>query len=1563
MRDNPRWMRLLPGRIRIVVAGLQGDERFARRLARQAEGMPGIVRCRACALTGRALIEFDERKAGAERIIALVERIERERRTNRETAAAAEEGSSVVSLAGGAAAWVPLPLAVAAGGLALLGAKQLVVGRSAMAEQALPFYLSGLVSVATGYPLLRRGLDSMARGQTGKVDLLLGIAALGLAFVRENVVVLGGLALLQYVNWRRSRCGMDETTPVRLSPDIERYSERAGRLGLLAGAAVWAITRSPLRGIAVLLAANPRPAVIPAQYAWRLAQADFREREGAAPPPGVDVTAQLAQTRTLLAEDASLLLAEPALAADDGEEGLIVVSNEPDDDKAVCYAASLLRNSGHPWEHDVWSHAATLCRTIRTAYHVVGDGEGLHGKISDVPVCAGSYRYMQEKGVDCESYRLQARRLERRGWETMFVALPGRGTEACVGFIARRGGSVALRPIAGLKPLLAEGWSAIALHNRHNYREERLKQIGIDTGWLGREPGEVAEAVAALWQQGEPMLLLAGKEAGPLRGMLEEAGMPAVGRDGLASLLRASAAARRTETDVRRHLRITRVWNVAGAALAACGKLGAPLANLMADTLSLLFMARVSNRNRAPAIRAGGAAGAEAEAAAAAEPAAPYERGAQTAAAANEPLWHVMREEDAARLYGVDARRGYTPEQAEDAARQYGANRLEGKRPTPWLVSYLAQFKEFTTLVLLGTTAFAFVGGGIVDGLAMGAILLANAAIATMQERKAEQVVDSLNRYQPPVCKVIRGGTEREMSATALVPGDIVRLEAGDRVPADIRLLDCSRLCVNESALTGESLPVDKSRSPVDPAAPLAERANMVYMGTDIFAGVGTGIVVATGMRTEMGRLVALLKRDDKETTPLQTKVTSISKTFVKGALAAAAIVFAAGLLRGIPVPQMISTSIALAASAIPEGLPVTITIALSAGILRMARKQTLVRKLSALETLGRTTIICTDKTGTLTKNEMTVTTVATASRLWEVTGSGYEPVGRLRETAGEVAAADSGVAAAAADIPRAAGDKELRRLAEIAALCNNSKLERLEDGRWIVKGDPTEGALLSLAAKAGFGDNERSGWCRSRLMPFDSRTGKMSVVCHEAANGEECFLFTKGSVEAVLRHCSEYQADGKRLPLTEEHKSRILQQNGRLAADALRVLAFAYRPVHGEAARLADADDIDENGLVYVGLAGMADPPKPESEEGIRQASALGVKPVMITGDHPITAVAIARRLGIYDGAGDVLSGHEIDRLTDEELLRRVADVSVFARVTPEQKLRIVKAFQQLGHIVAMTGDGVNDTPAVKQADVGIAMGARGADVTKEAADIVLQQDDFGTIVEGVKEGRTIIGNIRKALGCLLTGNLAEIIVTGAAVMVGLPIPLVPVQILLMNLLTDALPAMVLAVSPGSRTVTAKRTDIVDGALYRKVVVRGVLLGVGSLGLFAASLAAGAPLPVAQSAAFATLVVGQLIQTLSWRKEGSEGEAAEPAESGRPWTKDRFLIGALGVSAAALLATLYVPPLARFFHTAPLPAAHWLPILLLAGSVSLLSKPLLGLLAKRSLPSAAAPAVSAAIG
>lgn len=1519
-----RFVRMLPGRIRIEFYGLHNNPDTAQRIQAELSVWTGITLVRACPLSGRVLLTYDQRQLKAEQVLERIERLEEELSqpcadagsfssydvpavcghsspspdgsyVKREAAAAAElPGASCAAQAAGR---VPLPLALSMGGLAVLGAKQLLLGRSALARSPAPFYLSAGLSVITGYPLLRRGFQSFAKERKWNADLLLGTGALALALVRENLIVLVGISLLQYVEWKRNQSTANHS-PAVLPPEIRRYTEQANKWGLIGAGATLALTRDPLRAVAVLLAANPRPAFIPAEYGWQQAELVCAENRALLPDSGS--LSKLARTKTLLLEDAS------ALYRVENEE-IQCSTKETAADKVICLTASLFEKSSHSWKAELSEKARRTCRTLRKAFQVEESEEGLQGKINGARVFAGSYAYCQKQGIDCEMYELEAKRLARHGSDVLFVGVKAESSGGtCIGLLSKkRQLHSAHTPL--IRELKAQGWSVGALSCSEGTDIPLLERHGLDTDWLSLQPGEWAERLAAGVPRGENALLVTCGDTSPVHALCREYGIPSITVQQLSELPRTLELAGRMDRSVHRNYRLTAIWNMLGSAMAALGFIRAPLVNLASDALSLAFMSafrQTSERAALPQLTTG-----HGEAAAAAE-AAPV-------------LWHEAPWERAVSHYGTDTGRGLNAKQVRAMRCAHGSNHLEARPPAPWIVSFLGQFKEFTTLILLGTTALSFFTGGLYDGIAMGAVLLANAAVGTMQERKAEQVIESLNRYQPPTCKVLRNGMLEEISALELVPGDIVQLEAGDRVPADIRLVESYNLQVSEAALTGESVPVPKQEAPVDGALPLAERSNMIYMGTDVTRGKATGVVVQTGLHTEMGRLMSLLQSDEKELTPLQRQVTSISKKFIKGALFACGIVFVTGLLRGIPLTQMVSTSIALAASAIPEGLPVTITIALSAGIFRMARKQALVRKLSALETLGRTTVICSDKTGTLTKNEMTVRHVVSLSRSWEVGGTGYAPSGEIRRTAVS--------ARAAAALEQSPQQPELARILQISMLCNNAKLEQDDEGHWTVKGDPTEGALLAFAAKAGIHPETMRQWHRGKEIPFDSSTGKMSVVCKDTAvtKSRNCYVFTKGAVEMLLQRCSQVQSDGQLLELTEERKRIILEQNGKLSGEALRVLGFAYRPLTD-----GELPEPDERDMIFVGMVGMMDPPKPEAAHSIQEALSLGVKPVMITGDHPITAISIAKQLGMYDGSQRVLSGHELDRMTDEELQEAVEHTAIYARVSPEHKLRIVRAFQQRGHLVAMTGDGINDTPAIKQANVGIAMGRTGTEVTKQTADMVLKEDDFGTIVEAVKEGRTIMGNIRKALGCLLTGNLAEVIVSSTAVILGMPLPLVPVQILLMNLITDALPAMILAVNPGNKTKLTERVEIADGNLFRKVFTRGALLGLGSLGLFAASLASGIPLPAARSIAFATLVSGQLMQTFSWRQEGS-------TESVKDWSRDRFLVGALAVSWLSLLAALYIPPVARFFHAAPIAWSHWIPVLAVAGSVTLLSKPI----------------------
>ncbi|WP_407311718.1 HAD-IC family P-type ATPase [Desulfosporosinus sp. SB140] len=1537
-RVKQRYVRKLPGRLRIEVYGLKNNRTLAERLFEQLDISEGIEMISPCIDTGRLLITYNEQKMSIEEVIYKITLLEMSasndvlsqqsqisKQVYDEVAATTIEGEVQNSHCNNYSQvfpspnlgtvnqdqlvqtqdkklGVPLPLTLSVGGLCALGVKQLIWGKSALARSSTAFNLAALVAVTSGYSLLKRD-TSQAQNKWANPEFLLGASALALALVRENLIVLAGLSILQFLRWKREELNLSNVSQAALSCEMKEYIQKTSKVSTLLAGATWAFTGSPLRGMAVLLAGNPRVAALPVQYTWD--QADLNARKNGYMVPENCSLEELAQTKCIVIEDTALIIKEHL-------SNIECISDEDNELKVWHLAASLMKKTDHSWKDEVTRKANSIGGTIRTAFKIEQLVQGTKAKIQKAEVLMGSLKFLEQNGVNCNQYLLEVKRKQKKGFDVLCLARE----KVFLGLLARKREYSSNGFLEGIDYYHKNHIGVNVLKDSLNMGSETLGNFGLETSWLGSTKETMLKRIAQFRESGNNVLLVMGENQNQdIQSQLN--GIPLISTGKISDLNRTIEYSRNIKATADHSFSVAKLWNRIGTLLAIPLAITAPVANLLSDAVTLILLARgkrISSSEKLKPNPRKAQLG-------------PYEAKRILQTSRGEPgvSWHALSSEDILNKFKVDKDQGLTAEQIKLKHNEFGLNVLAQKKQTPWLFSYLGQFKEFTTVILLGTSMLALATGSWFDGLAMGAILLANAAIGTVQERKAEKVIEALNKFQSPVCKVTREGKPIEVLGSELLPGDIVTLEAGDRVSADIRVLNSWNLEINEAALTGESLPIIKDSRILNTDCPLAERKNMLYLGTDVTRGKGIGVVVKTGMETEIGYLMSLMEGQEKVLTPLHEKVTSISKKFVKGAALAGALVFIAGLLRGRPLTQIITTSITLAASAVPEGLPVTITIALSAGIFRMAKKNALIRKLSALETLGRTTVICSDKTGTLTKNEMTVKRIATLRSTYAVEGNGYEPIGSITN----INSLNSITKETILECP------ELKQIGRIAVLCNDSKLVQ-ENESWSIKGDPTEGALLTFAAKYGLWQEKMTHWHRVHEIPFDSNSGTMNVVCRDTESDQDCFVFCKGSTEVILDRCQWYQSNGEIHPLTEEIKEVISHQNETFARDALRVLAFAYCPTEWLDGEPNNSQTINDQ-LIYVGLIGMMDPPKPEVEKSIREAYALGVKPVMITGDHPITAVAIAKELGLGDLNAKVMTGQDLDRLSDEELVRLVEEISIFARVTPEHKLRIVTAYQKCGHIVAMTGDGVNDTPAIKQSNVGIAMGRTGTDVTKGTADMILKEDHFGSIIEGVKEGRTIIGNIRKAIGCLLTGNLAEVLVTAVAVIAGLPMPLVPIQILLMNLLTDAIPAMVLAVNPGNKTKLTTRQDIVDKELYSKVITRGILLGAGSLGLFAATLASGAPLLVAQTAAFTALVIGQLAQTFSWRQEGSK-------ESIKDSFKDRYLIGGLGVSFLALLGAIYVPMVAGFFHTAPLMPRHWLYILLIAGSVSILSKPFLSL-------------------
>jgi len=870
----------------------------------------------------------------------------------------------------------------------------------------------------------------------------------------------------------------------------------------------------------------------------------------------------------------------------------------------------------------------------------------------------------------------------------------------------------------------------------------------------------------------------------------------------------------------------------------------------------------------------------------------------------------------------------------EEAARRLvasGPNLLkQGKRISP-LQIFLGQFKSLIIWILIVAGVISGALGEVLDAVAILAIVVLNAAIGFYQEFSAEKSIAALQKMTAPQAKVLRSGEMIVVPASGIVTGDVLALEAGDIVAADARLLSASSLKCVESALTGESLAVTKEPTTTDQRdRPLSDRDGMVFMGTSVAAGTAQAVVVATAMGTELGRIAGLIETADGETgTPLQRKLDSFGRVLVWTALGIVALLFGLGLLRGYKPLDMLLTSVSLAVAAVPEGLPAVVTVALSLGALRMARRRALMRKLAAVETLGSTSVICTDKTGTLTVGEMTVRALYVAGQTYQVTGEGYGPTGEVLF---------DGKPAAAEHAPG------LLELATVLLGCNNAHLVQ-EDGAWKTIGDPTEGALLVAGTKAGGAREDiEQDLPKEREFPFDSDRKRSTVIRRNASGKLQAF--SNGAPGVLLKLCTDlYTATGIR-PLSAQDREQILAETSAMAKKGLRVLASARRELEGAAPDSLTADTVERD-LVFVGLSGMYDPPRPTAKEAITKCHAAGIRVVMITGDHPETAQAIARELGIASTDQSVITGTELNEISDEELKRRAPQVAVYARVTAEHKLRIVRALKANGSVVAMTGDGVNDAPAIKGADIGIAMGKSGTEVTKQAADMIITDDNFETIVAAVEEGRGIYDNIQKTLQYLLGGNAGELLLMTTCVVVGLPVPLLPIHLLWINLVTDGLPALCLATDPIDADVMARKPlarseGITDTAFLGTMAVTGFLTAGVAFSVYFYTLRFGTPAG-ARTSAFAVLVFAELLRSLGARS------ATKPVWR-MPFFGNVNLVLVVAVSIGIQVLSQHNAMLGRFLKVSPIPFRGGL-LLLAAGALPLLVLDLMKIVRSRLSP------------
>ena len=868
---------------------------------------------------------------------------------------------------------------------------------------------------------------------------------------------------------------------------------------------------------------------------------------------------------------------------------------------------------------------------------------------------------------------------------------------------------------------------------------------------------------------------------------------------------------------------------------------------------------------------------------------------------------HALALETVLEHWGSDAGRGLSEEVAAERLQKFGPNRLEEiGRVSPWR-QFASQFTEFIILVLIGA---AFVSGLLqewTDAIAILVIVLLNGILGFVQQHRAERALEALKKMAAPLARVIRQGEVRSIPAEELVPGDIIALEMGDLVPADARVLSDHLLQVDEASLTGESVPVKKDADVVLPdTEPLGDRRNMVYSSTVVTYGKGTAVVTNTGMGTELGKIAHLVQTMGREQTPLQEQLEGVGRLLVYGCLLIVAVVFSLGLWRGVPPVEMFLTAVSLAVAAIPEGLPAVVTIALALGVRRMVQRNALIRKLPSVETLGSATVICTDKTGTLTQSKMTVRKIGLLDSIIDVTGDGYDPEGEFR----------------IGDQPVERTNRDLELALRIGVLCNSASLRQgVGDGsRWGIVGDPTEGALLAVAGKAGLWRNElETGHRMLYELPFDSDRKRMTTIWRGPDGGTTAYV--KGAPDVVVRLCTHVQDNGRVRAATSEDRERLLAVNDGFANEAMRVLAVAYRDLEEEVADPTIAEV--ERELVFSALMAMKDAPRPEAREAIATARRAGLEVVMITGDHKSTAVAIAKELDLYRDGDLALTGPELDGIDDGRLREVVEQVRVYARVSPEHKLRIVGAWKSRGHIVAMTGDGVNDAPALKEADIGIAMGITGTDVSKEASDMILTDDNFASIVAAVEEGRAIFDNIRRFIHFLLSCNIGELLTMFLAALLGLPLPLLPIQILWVNLATDSLPALALGVEPAEpRGMERPPRPPTEGVLTKRIagimLMQGTIIGLLTLGAFLFEyLVMGGGVDRARVVAFSTTIFAQNVHAFNVRS--NRYSVFQLGFLSNPWLLVSFV-----VVMVSELAVIYLPFLQPIFKTMPLGAQDW---------------------------------------
>jgi P-type Ca2+ transporter type 2C len=1571
-----RRVRSLPGRLRAEVFGLRENPPLADRIERAFRAVPGIGHVEASPLTGRVLLVYDGKTIAADALLAQIYQIEtaQRRRVRRRVShplgslARRPPRSPAMLLA---KALEPVIAATLAAGLAV---KVALRGHSPPAGSEKLNAISVAINALNGYPHVR-WLAQALLGRRISADVLGEYASIGLRAYRESILALTAdtssslLSFLEQSSLRRAqrrarhllrpqgharlRLGdgreidipiselqpgevirlevqgrvpadgviveglalMDESgltnrafftekgpgDPVflgtrvvqgsllmritatgdntRLGQLLQRAPAqrdgavpvaaaqpilRASATGLALTGLTLVITRSWRRALAVLSILNPSTLISPTLAAFGSAiEAAAAEHARVLRRGGLVALAHadfvlFGKTGTLTAESPAVdeIVPLPGVSAE----------------RVLCLAASALRYSTHPLSVPLLEKALELgCQLLPATLAEPSSGHAVRAVVEAAPVLAGGAWLMMDERISLDAAQGVVSGMEERGSEILYVARNHR----LIGLIGLRE-----RPLPGareaVRGLREAGIAELGVLSADPTQSAgRLaEELGMRRTWSGVDDEEKRAVVRQLQREGR-IVAVVGASASDMLAMAEAD--VAIGISGpdwaptsrtadilllqghLSGLPALVALGRALMATIEQTARVERIVAALGAAGAVAGLVPFALAD---EINNYLMLALLFNARRLSLFRFG-------------------EPSQQRPAPEIEgPPWHALPSAEVARMIDTSEQTGLSAEEARRRLARYGLNELVAAPPPSFGVLYVRQLANGMTLLLWGAALGSALVGELLNAALIGGVLLVNAALGAVQEYRGERAAAALRGQVAPTARCLRDGDVLLVPATELVPGDVVLLQAGDTVPADARIIETYECEVEEAMLTGESGAVQKRADAVRSDADLADRASMVHMGSAVTRGRTKVIVVATGMNSAVGRIAGLLGDENGTQTPLQARLATLSRTLLVFSAFAGAAFVGGGVLRRLPLRNLVLGGVSLTTAAVPEGLPGIVTIALSAAVQRMSRRSIIVRRMSAVETLGRVTVICCDKTGTLTQNRMAVRAIASGGAHW--TGDALTPEALRRE--------------------------DVAWILTIGAVCNDASV--VDETLRKTLGGSTEGALLLAALDAGLDPSHlRQRYERVAELPFSTERAFMATVCRRPAKG--LVLMLKGAPETVLEFCDRCLQDGDAVPLDAAVSARMLTLSDQMAYDSMRVLAMAYLPLDAMPA----AEWLEQpRACIFAGLVGMSDPLRPEVRDAVGRCERAGVRVVMATGDHRSTAIAIARQLGLVFAREGVLDGPSMAAITEDELALLLTRTRVFARVTPEQKLQIIRAMQAHGDVVAMTGDGVNDAPAVKRADVGIAMGHTGTEVTRQASSIVLGDDSFVSIVDAIEEGRGVRRNLRRALSFLLGGNLGEALFMVSATLLTGEVPLSPLHLLLVNLFTDALPVMALAGVPAAPgTVERPGTgDLFDRRFFRDVARRGVVTGLAATAVHMLARRTAGPGGVG-SMTLAGLVGAQLIQARNWRR-------GEPT--------DRFFDISLGVSWAALSATTMLAPLQRILGTSSLTALDWAEVL-----------------------------------